>query len=154
MAETELPLRDIHLPEAISGWSLAIGWWVLLILIPLSCFFGYWLFKRVTRKTAIKTAKKLLKNLKVDDSQTAREKLEIISAVLRRVAMSLNSRSDCAGLTGEAWLLYLDSLWEENAFSEGSGKILISGRFQKQQDDIDIDELITLTERWLKGQKL
>jgi len=154
MAETELALRDIHLPEAISDWSLAIGWWLLLILIPLSCFLAYWLVKRITRKTAVKVAKKLLKNLKADDSQTAREKLEIISALLRRVAMSLNSRSDCAGLTGKAWLVYLDSLWKENAFSEGSGKILISGRFQKQQDDFDIETLITVTERWLKAQKL
>jgi hypothetical protein len=154
MAETELPLRDIHLPEAISDWSLAMGWWILLILIPVSCFLVYRLFKRITRKTAVKAAKKLLKNLKADDSQTAREKLEIISALLRRVAMSLNSRSDCAGLTGKSWLVYLDSLWKENAFSEGSGQILISGRFQKQQDDFDIEALITVTERWLKAQKL
>ncbi len=153
MAETELPLRDIHLPEAISDGSLALGWWVLLILIPLSCFFGYWLFKRITRKTAVKAAKKLLKNLKADDSQTASEKLEIISALLRRVAMSLNSRSECAGLTGRAWLVYLDGLWKENAFSEGLGQILILDRFQKQQDDFDIEELMTITERWLKAQK-
>ncbi|MDQ7089947.1 MAG: DUF4381 domain-containing protein [Methylococcales bacterium] len=154
MAETELALRDIHLPEALSNASFAIGWWMLLILIPLLCFSGYWLFKRITRKTAIKAARKLLKNLKVDDSQTKREKLEIVSALLRRVAISLNSRSDCAGLTGKAWLSYLDSLWKENAFSEGSGQILISGRFQKQSDDFDMEGLIAMTERWLKAQKL
>ncbi len=154
MAETELPLRDIHLPEALNDWSLAIGWWILLILIPLIGFFCYWLFKRITRKTAIKTAKKLLKDLKDDHVKTPHEKLEIISALLRRVAMSLNSRSDCAGLTGRAWLVYLDGLWKENAFSEGSGQILILDRFQKQQDDFDIEALMTITERWLKAQKL
>ena len=26
----EIPLRDIHLPEPISWWPLAPGWWILV----------------------------------------------------------------------------------------------------------------------------
>jgi len=29
-------LRDVHLPDAVSWWPLAWGWWVLLILLTLS----------------------------------------------------------------------------------------------------------------------
>ena len=26
----QIPLRDLHLPEAISWWPLAPGWWVVI----------------------------------------------------------------------------------------------------------------------------
>ena len=32
-AMNELPLRDIHLPDAVSWWPPAIGWWLLAIII-------------------------------------------------------------------------------------------------------------------------
>ncbi len=152
MDKIELPLRDIHLPETI-GWSLAIGWWILLILIPLMLFLGYWIFKQLTRKTALKSAKKLLQDLKINNTLSAHKKLEIISALLRRVVISLNPRSDCASLTGRDWLVYLDGSLEKNAFSGISGEVLILGRFQKQPQNFDIEKLILLTERWLKAQK-
>ena len=64
MQPTQLPLKDIHLPDAISWWPPAIGWWLVAIFIPLLSFFLYWLYKRLTRKTAIKTAKKTLAMIK------------------------------------------------------------------------------------------
>lgn len=152
MRAVELPLRDIHLPEAIEAGEMAIGGWILLILISLILWFCYLLYKRMIRKTAIKTAKKQLKILKIDHAQTGGKKLKIMSALIRRVAISLDSRSDCAGLTGDAWLAYLDRSLGENAFSRGSGKILILGPYQKKTD-VDIDALVVLTERWLKVQK-
>ena len=30
MDPSELPLRDLHLPEAVSWWPLALGWWFVL----------------------------------------------------------------------------------------------------------------------------
>jgi len=57
MPTTQLPLKDIHLPEAIGWWPPAIGWWLLAVLIPLLIVFLYWFYQRLTRKTAIKTAK-------------------------------------------------------------------------------------------------
>ena len=32
MNENALPLRDLHLPDAIGWWPLAPGWWVLIAL--------------------------------------------------------------------------------------------------------------------------
>ncbi|MBV1912177.1 MAG: DUF4381 domain-containing protein, partial [Cycloclasticus sp.] len=37
----ELPLRDIHLPDAITWWPPAIGWWLLLAVIIVAAF-GCW----------------------------------------------------------------------------------------------------------------
>ncbi|MDC0000311.1 DUF4381 domain-containing protein [Porticoccaceae bacterium] len=43
-------LRDIHLPETVSWWPLAPGWWVLIILLGLVT--GWIIFKSVQRKRA------------------------------------------------------------------------------------------------------
>lgn len=154
MNPTELPLRDIHLPEAAGWWPPAIGWWLLMILVPAILFGCYLLFKRLTRKTAVKTARKLLLALKQDNDMDGRQKLNEISALLRRVAISVNPRSECASLTGSAWLEYLDRSLEEKPFSEGSGQILASAKYQKTlPDNLDFDDLIALCERWLKEQK-
>ena len=33
MDPSEIPIRDLHLPEAIGWWPLAPGWWVLIVLL-------------------------------------------------------------------------------------------------------------------------
>ena len=32
MDPEQIPLRDLHLPEAIGWWPLAPGWWLLIAL--------------------------------------------------------------------------------------------------------------------------
>src|SRR5512134_2522616 len=101
MPVADLPLRDIHIPEAISWWPRAVGWWLILVLMPLLVGILYWLYQRLTRKTALKTARKLLKALKNDPSLDDLAKLVQLSALLRRVAISTDTRSQVAGLTGQ-----------------------------------------------------
>ena len=74
MPQTELPLRDIHLPEAISWWPPAIGWWILAVLIPVILYLLFKLYQRVTRKTALKSAKKQFKSLRENKQLTKQEK--------------------------------------------------------------------------------
>lgn len=152
--EQSLPLRDIHLPEAIFWFPPAIGWWCLLVLIPLFIFSAWWLFKRLTRNTAIKSAKRLLVQIKADSSADDLQKLQQISMWLRRVSISTAPREQSAGLIGKAWLDYLDSSVQGTPFSEGIGQSLIDAQFrQTPPHDLDINALITLCETWLKGQK-
>jgi len=151
MGPQQLPLRDIHLPEAIGWWPPAIGWWILAVLIPLFCWFVFWLYKRITRKTAVKTAKKLLKNIKQDNDL---DTLIALSELLRRVAISQSPRTETAGLTGHAWLAYLDKTVKGTPFTEGQGKIFANVHYQKQiPTDLDMPTVTQLCETWLKAQK-
>ena len=84
----ELPIRDIHLPETIGWFPPAMGWWFIAILIPVSTYFLIALIQRLLQKTAIKDAKKLLKQLQANDSLTPLEKVCELSMLLRRVAIS------------------------------------------------------------------
>lgn len=152
--EQNLPLRDIHLPDAISWWPPAIGWWLLLVLIPLSIFGLWWSYKRVTRNTAIKSAKRLLITIKNDPTTDNLQKLQQLSTWLRRVIMSIAPDQHNAGLTGHAWLIYLDNNVEGSPFSEGIGQCLTDAQFRQSiPNNLDINALITLCETWLKGQK-
>lgn len=152
--EQSLPLRDIHLPEAISWWPPAIGWWLLLVLIPLLIFGIWWLYKHLTRNTAVKSAKRLLTRIKDDPNTDDFQKLQQLSTWLRRVSISIAPRQNSAGLTGKAWLAYLDHGVAGSPFSEGIGQCLAEVQFrQSAPNDLDINALITLCETWLKGQK-
>ncbi len=150
----QLDLKDIHLPDAINWWPPAIGWWLLVIFIPLLCLSLFWLYKRLTRKTAIKTAKKLILKIKQNTETDDKHKLTELSELIRRVAISLSPRSETASLTGQAWLEYLDKSVSGTPFSQGAGKVLATAQYQKTPTaGIDIPSLINVCEDWLKAQK-
>ena len=46
MDPTELPLRDLHLPNPVGWWPLAPGWW---FLIALALALMAWMFVRACR---------------------------------------------------------------------------------------------------------
>ncbi len=154
MEPQQLPLRDIHLPDSIGWWPPAIGWWILAILLPLLCWFFVWLYKRITRKTPVKTAKNLLLALKQDGLLDDQDKLLVVSKLIRRVSISLSPRTETASLTGQAWLEHLDKTVQGNPFSRGAGKVLANAHYQKSvSTDLDITAVIKLCETWLQAQK-
>jgi hypothetical protein len=153
MPVAELPLRDIHMPEAISWWPPALGWWLAALFLPLLLGFLYWLVKRLTRKTALKTARKLFKALKSDPALDDRTKIAELSALLRRVAISLDTRPQIAGLTGRHWLRYLDSTVEGAPFSEGPGRALLDAPYRKSAPtEPAVQDVFQLCEDWLTAQ--
>jgi hypothetical protein len=148
-----LDLKDIHEPEAIGWWPPAIGWWLLAITIPLLIVLLVWLYKRLTRKTAIKTANKMLAQIKQDTARDNLRKLCDLSMLIRRVAISVLQRDKAAGLTGRQWLAFLDTSVTGMPFSEGVGQLLADAPYRKTQPtELEISQLITLCEDWLKAQ--
>jgi hypothetical protein len=153
MNPTLLDLKDIHEPEAIDWWPPAIGWWILAVAIPLLVIFLIWLYKRLTRKTAIKTAQKMLAEIKQDAMRDSSRKLSDLSVLLRRVAISVSPRTTAAGLTGRQWLAFLDRSVKGMPFSEGAGQLLADAPYRNTPPtESEIAQLINLCEDWLKAQ--
>jgi len=153
MQPTELPLKDIHLPEAIGWWPPAIGWWLLAVLIPLLIAFLYWTYKRLTRRTAIKTARNNLAAIRQNSALDNSKKLHELSMLIRRVAISVNPRTEAASLTGRQWLEFLDKTVKGAPFSEGCGQLLAEAPYRNTPPtDLEISQLISLCEDWLKAQ--
>lgn len=150
----DLPLKDIHLPEAITWWPLAIGWWVLIVIVVAAIIGSYWLYKRLTRKTATKQAKAVLLQIRQNASSDVLQTIKELSACLRRVAISVDSRENAAGLVGDAWLSYLDKSMDEAPFKTGIGRLLVDAPYQQlATKDVDSNVLISLCETWVARQK-
>ena len=146
-------LHDIHLPEEINLLSFSIGWWFLLIVIIIFFYFCLWTYKKMSQKTILKTAKNNLLKLKKNEQLSPHQKIKHLSTLIRHVAISANSRTDCASLTGEAWLDYLDSFVNKKIFNSSLGQRLIYAPYQKELlTNVEIDDLVLLTEEWLKVQ--
>jgi hypothetical protein len=154
MPPTQLPLKDLHLPDAISQYLPAIGWWILAALIPVLIIFLYKCYQYLTRKTALKDAKILLASIK-SSSMDNTQKLAELSSWLRRVAISVTPRGQTASLTGQAWLAFLDSSLKDAPFTQGAGRCLADAPYRlSAPSELEISQLISLCEDWLKAQKI
>lgn len=151
----DLPLRDIHLPEQIGWFPPAVGWWLLLILVPIVSYFFIALLQKLFRKTALKEAKKLLQQLQENDALSPIEKVRELSTLIRRVAISQESEKETiASLTGRAWLDYLDNSLENAPFKHGVGRCLAYAPYQKELSlEVDLKELFKLVQNWLNAQQ-
>lgn len=147
----ELPLRDIHLPGMASWWPPAIGWWLLILLILIVIFAGVAIFKLCLKTTLKKEACKTLGQIaKVfqDDEDPARC-ISDLSKFLRRVLLSQKGAVKVAGVTGEAWLVLLDQPLKSKEFSEGVGRILLTGPYAPRVPPNDVAKLLQLCDRWV-----
>jgi len=147
----ELPLRDIHLPEAISWWPPAPGWWISAILAIAVITLAVRLFRRRARYLApYKSAQHELQQIKshYENGQDAQLLSQELSVLLRRISMTIAPREESAGLTGDHWLSFLDSLVNQSLFNTEAGRQLISAPYQPTHT-INGSALIDLTEQWL-----
>jgi hypothetical protein len=151
----DLPLRDIHFPEQIGWFPPALGWWLLIIFVPIASYFLIAFLQKIFRKTSIKDAQKLLLHLQNNAQLLPLEKVIELSKLLRRVAISSDSEKEkIAGLTGRAWLDYLDGSLENAPFKNSVGRCLADAPYQKELPaDVDLGALFELAKKWLKAQK-
>lgn len=153
MPTETLELRDIHLPDSVSWWPPAIGWWLVLFAIILCCVLVFWFRKRWLKKqrSAKVLAGKELNLIHEKYHQHKDQKLliEDLSILLRRVCLSVYPRENSAGLTGENWLKFLDEVMDEKRFSQGAGRSLITAPYEKDPE-INVDELFDLCKDWIE----
>jgi hypothetical protein len=151
---TELPLREIHLPDPISWWPLAFGWWLALGMIAFFIFAFVIFLRKLSKPTLKKYSIKALKEIEDAFQLTgnASECLSALSIFLRRVAISQRSSKGCAGLTGKKWLQWLDRSLDQPEFSEGIGQILLTGPYRHQVENEEVSKLLELCHQWVRRQ--
>jgi hypothetical protein len=151
---SQLGLRDIHLPDAISWWPLAMGWWMivaaalvvaLVVIVRYARLWRHRAAQRALRDTiaAIQSG--------ADPSDCALD----ASTILRRFAMTMAADGkEIAGLVGNAWLDYLDSRWDRSEFTGDSGQLLLWSPYQPPRGPAP-EESLALCELcmdWVKAQ--
>lgn len=151
---SQLPLRDIHLPMPVGWWPLAYGWWILIGIVFAGLLFAAWRYRRQFReRAAIRGLKTVARSLA--DGGSPAECIQRISMILRRFAMSVAAQKPVAGLTGDAWLEFLDSRWARDEFSAGIGRVLIFGPYAPPErvGAADVGALNELCIDWVRAQR-
>ncbi len=109
----KLPLNDIHMPEPVSWWPPAIGWWlvpVVLVVLYLAYRLVAGMTRRFVRKRRLR--RQALAELAAieeafDASGDAAATMERVSVLLRRVAMTVSAERRLAGRAGQGWVEWL-----------------------------------------------
>jgi hypothetical protein len=162
---TQLPLRDIHLPGAISWWPPAFGWWLLAALVLVAAAALAFLYYRGRHRRAALLALKRVR-VALEHGSEPVGCLQQVSTVLRRFAMTsarlaadssalgAEREADVAGLIGRRWLEYLDGRWQRDAFTRGAGQLLLAAPYARPHavDRLQALELTALCNAWLQAQ--
>lgn len=156
MDPEQLPLRDLHLPEAVGWWPLAPGWWMLVALAVAGL--GYLLYKQFEKwrwNAARRLALRELHRVRAEfekgaDALTLGKEL---SELVRRGMLAYAPRAEVAGLTGDRWLEWLDQGLDDKPFTQGPGRNLESLPYQRPEsvaNEVDVAALIDAVHMRLK----
>ena len=149
MVDDALPLRDLHLPETVGWWPLAPGWWVLIALSVTAVAYFCWRWYRAWRFNAPRRF--ALRELATFEAAYLEHRNPVmlgkqLSELLRRGMLAYAPRADMAGLTGDAWLAWLDRDMPLPYFHTEGGKSLLSLPYRDPDGDfadIDIGALVS-----------
>ena len=135
-------MHDIVLPDPISWWPLAPGWWVILLLLTLAMVWIITAAYRRWKKNAYRRAAlRELKNISPAD----------IPALVKRVSLSIYPREQIATLSGEAWLEFLDQSGNTQDFTQGPGRHLLELSYNPHAKNIPIADLTQVIRQWVVG---
>jgi len=139
-------IHDIYIPNSVSVFPLAYGWWVILAIVIGSVFFIkfiLWSIKTSKRIYALKKLKKIETNEPVDAAIQ-------ISELLRRICAY--KYKEASALYGNEWIAFLSNHCSVN-LSENAAKLLVFAPFMDKKDNsYDIStalELKTFCKTWI-----
>lgn len=148
MQQNALPLRDLHLPEAVGWWPLAPGWWALIVLGAVGLV---WLSRKYLQRRRQSAARRYaLRKLKLYSDAYANHRNAVLlgsqlSELLRRTMLAYAPRDKVAGLTGDDWLDFLDRDLDRPHFRDGDGRPLIEWPYRDPEfraDESDVAALL------------
>jgi len=158
--QPSLNLRDIHLPDPVSWWPLAPGWWILIALVVTTSLVTLFALRRYRqrhyRRLGLQQLATIELNLATHNDQ--HQLVQQLSQLLRHMAV-LHYGQHSAGLDGDDWLKFLDQPFQKKGdssdhphqpFSKGVGHCLAAGPYQKVMTDLDTPALFALCRRWIK----
>lgn len=153
-------LRDIHLPDPISWWPLAPGWWLVALLFVTAVVGLIHLIRsrrraNSYRRVANKALQRNWQQLQSDDDKL--HYLQALLELLRRCTLTLPQQARTSSkLTGNDWLSYLDrctppSSTNELRFCSPLGKLLLSEPYRQSPEvsDEQIKQLHDLCLSWI-----
>jgi hypothetical protein len=152
--ELLLQLRDIQPPPEPPWWLLAPAWLWLAAVIAVLCA-GAWAWWR--RRHSRQLGRLAARELQVihGDYQRDRDIRQLairLSRWLKQVALLAFPTHRLQGVSGDAWLEFLDQGLRDRPFSRGCGRVF-GGKVYRRQVELEAGAVIALCERWLRVVK-
>lgn len=135
-------LRDIRLPDPISWWPLAYGWWLALALLCAAILSGI-VYVRWRKQTARARALRELAAIPGDDPQGF---ATAVSVLLRRVARRKDAFA--AQLSGPRWAEYLTG----KGLRPDLATYLAEATYAPRGADAPTDDLRHAAAHWIRRQ--
>lgn len=153
MNPEELPLRDIHLPDPIGWWPPAPGWWMLVILMLAVIAWLFWRWRQQKHaEQGLESALLELERLQRQYGTNTKELLRELSVLLRRVAISQYGRQTVSGLTGAAWVKFLDDKAGKPLFGSKLTHLLTEVPY-RPETQAETKAVLQATREWIKLQR-
>jgi len=137
-------LRPLHTPAPVGWWPPAPGWWVLGATVLVILGLAWWQRRRTALRRAALNELHRLERSAPDDTRL----LIGVNRLLRRVALSCFPREQVAGLSGAAWLRFLDAQARVTGFSHGPGQVLATAPYAPACV-LERSALIALVRQWI-----
>ncbi len=148
-------LKDIHLPEPISWWPLAPGWWILAAVVVIALIgTGIWLYRYKQRNAYRHEAQQalaLLEQLSLEPQLW----LQQLNLLLKRAAHTAYENEVSAKLNGAAWRDFLIQQAPRITHPDDALRLLSEGIYQSGESlntDIEAQRtaLQTYVSQWLQ----
>lgn len=146
-------LADIHLPDPVSWWPLAPGWWMLLGL-AVSIFIAVALLvaarkRNAYRRQAVAELEQIY--LQLTQHQQTAQYLQQVNALLKRVALTRYRQQFNPSIKGQDWLRWLDTSCPKlpGSFAKSAEQLLVHGLYQPDPQG-DFPALQQLALAWIK----
>jgi hypothetical protein len=152
--ELLLQLRGIAPPGEPGWWPLAPGWWILtgagLVAMLALLLFA----RRQYNSRNFKLANRELQGISdhYKHNQDNQNLILNLSRWLRQVSLMAFPERKIAGITGLAWLEFLDEEMGKSEFRQGPGQIFGTAVYSRQLD-FDDDTILALCELWMVSIK-
>lgn len=152
-SNSALALRPIHLPDPISWWPPALGWFILLgLLIVVIGVLAFWYFKRKYNQNTliIQQALHELDQLVEYFEHDKRQLVQQLSALIRRVAMQFYGRDNTASLAGQSWAEFLQSSGKQGMSADLAQAL--SEMPYRPIEDVNTEQLVLQIRQWISAQ--
>lgn len=145
-------LRPNHLPDPVSWFPPASGWWLGSLLIVFLVVLAAWLVVRAIRRTRYRRqARKAASQLWLEYQQHGNDRqfAHECGSLLKRTALTAYPEEQVACLHGQEWLKFLADKSNNPDFLKAAGTALGESRYSKEQL-VDVQALHTMTLSWIR----
>ncbi|GHF81141.1 DUF4381 domain-containing protein [Thalassotalea marina] len=138
-------LNDIHIPQQVHGWPVALGWWLLAATVLIAVSYFIWRYVKLKR---INKIKQTALNLLVSEQHSPAELIKI----LKWACMHYFPRTDVANQYGDQLASFLRQALPEkkqSGLNENIGKLLDT-HYRKETDHQTQEQLQQQIVYWLQ----